>query len=53
MLLKHKIVLKDVSSSGTGVVIEELQQEEAIWTLKYKSCFTDRTATEDLANRTA
>ena len=30
------MVLKDVPSSGTEVDVEKLQQEEAIWTLKYK-----------------
>jgi len=30
--LKREIVLKSVPSGGTGV--EELRQEEAIWTLK-------------------
>jgi len=33
------MVLKDVPSDGTGVDIEELQQEEAIFDLKYKDCF--------------
>jgi len=45
-------VLKDVPSGGTGV--EELRQEEAIWTLKCKvEWIADRTATEGLADRTA
>ena len=51
--LKYKIVLKGIPSSGTGVDIEELQQEEAILGLKCKSCFVNRTITEDLADRTA
>jgi len=46
-------VLKSVPSSGTGV--EELWQDEAIWTLKYEvqSSIADGTATEDLADGTA
>jgi len=47
------MVLKDISSSRTGVDIEKLWQEEAIWTLKYERCFADRTMTMYLANRTA
>jgi len=45
-------VLKGVPSGGTGV--EELQQEEAIWTLKCEvKWIADRTATESLAGGTA
>jgi len=45
-------VLKGVPSGGTGV--EELWQEEAIWTLKCKvKWIADRTATESLAGGTA
>ena len=45
-------MLKGVPSGGTGV--EELQREEAIWTLKYEvKWIADGTATEDLAGRTA
>ena len=45
-------MLKSIPSSGTGV--EELQQEEAIWTLKYKvKWIADGTVTEGLAGRTA
>ena len=46
-------MLKSVPSSGTGV--EELWQDEAIWTLKYKvqSSIADGTAIEDLADGTA
>jgi len=45
-------MLKGVPSGGTGV--EELWQEEAIWTLKCKvKWIADRTATESLAGRTA
>jgi len=45
-------VLKGVPSSETGV--KELQQEEAIWTLKCEvKWIADRTATEGLADRTA
>jgi len=45
-------MLKDVPSGGTGV--EELQQEEAIWTLKCKvKWIADRTVTEGLADKTA
>jgi len=45
-------VLKGVPSSGTGV--EELWQEEAIWTLKYEvKWIADGTATESLAGGTA
>jgi len=45
-------MLKGVPSSGTGV--EELRQEETIWTLKYEmKWIADRTATEGLAGRTA
>jgi len=45
-------VLKGVPSSGTGV--EELQREEAIWTLKCKvKWIADGTATESLAGGTA
>ena len=47
------MVLKGVPRGGTRVDIEELWQEEAIWTLKCKSCFADRTVIEDLADRTA
>ena len=44
--------MKGVLSGGTRV--EELQQEEAIWTLKYKmKWIADGTATEGLAGRTA
>ena len=44
-------MLKDVPSGGTGV--EELQRDEAIWTLKYEvKWIADGTATEDLAGRT-
>jgi len=51
-LLKHEIVLKDVPSGGTGV--EELQQDEAIWTLKCEVIWiADGTATESLAGGTA
>ena len=45
-------MLKGVPSGETGV--EELQQEEAIWTLKYKvEYIADGTATEGLAGGTA
>jgi len=45
-------MLKDVPSDGTG--IEELQWEEAIWTLKCKvKWIVDGTATEGLAGGTA
>ena len=45
-------MLKGVPSGGTGV--EELQREEAIWTLKYKmKWIADGTATEILAGGTA
>jgi len=45
-------MLKDIPSSGTGV--EELQQEEAIWTLKCEvKWIADGTVTEDLAGGTA
>jgi len=45
-------VLKGVPSSGTGV--EELWQEEAIWTLKCEvKWIADGTATESLAGGTA
>jgi len=45
-------MLKGVLSSGTGV--EELQQEEAIWTLKCEvKWIADRTMIEDLAGGTA
>ena len=45
-------MLKGVPSGGTGV--EELRQEEAIWTLKCKvKWIADRTATESLAGGTA
>ena len=45
-------MLKDVPSGRTKV--EELQQEEAIWTLKCKvKWIVDRTATESLAGDTA
>jgi len=45
-------MLKGVPSGGTRV--EELQQEEAIWTLKCKvKWIADGTATEGLAGRTA
>jgi len=45
-------VLKGVPSGGTGV--EELQREEAIWTLKCEvGWIADETATEGLAGRTA
>jgi len=45
-------VLKGVPSGGTGV--EELQQEEAIWTLKCEvKWIADRTVTESLAGRTS
>ena len=45
-------MLKGVPSSGTRV--EELQQEEAIWTLKYEvKQIADGTVTEGLAGRTA
>ena len=47
------MILKGVSSSGTRVDIKELQQEKAIWTLKYKSYFVDRTVIKNLADRTA
>jgi len=47
------MVLKNISSSRTGVDIEKLWQEEAIWTLKYERCFADGTMTMYLANRTA
>ena len=44
-------MLKGVPSSGTGV--KELQQEEAIWTLKCEvKWIADRTATEGLAGGT-
>ena len=44
--------MKGVPSGGTGV--EELWQEEAIWTLKCKvEWIADRTATEGLADGTA
>jgi len=48
-------VLKGILSGGTGV--EELQQEKAIWTLKYKvKWIADRTCYElkslELDNRT-
>jgi len=44
--------LKGVLSSGTGV--EELQQEEAIWTLKCEvNWIADGTVTESLTGRTA
>ena len=46
------MVLKDISSSRTGVNIEKLCQEEAIWTLKYERCFANGTVTIDLENRT-
>jgi len=45
-------VLKGVSSGRTGV--EELWQEEAIWTLKYEvEWIADRTVIEGLADGTA
>ena len=45
-------MLKGVPSGGTGV--EELRQEEAIWTLKCEvEWIADRTAIEGLADRTA
>jgi len=45
-------MLKGVPSSGTGV--EELQREEAIWTLKCEvKWIADGTATESLAGGTA
>ena len=45
-------MLKGVPSGGTGV--EELWQEEAIWTLKCKvKWIADETGTESLADRTA
>jgi len=45
-------VLKDILSGGTGV--EELQREEAIWTLKCKvEWIADGTAIESLADGTA
>jgi len=45
-------MLKGVSSGGTGV--EELWQEEAIWTLKCKvKWIADGTVTESLAGGTA
>ena len=45
-------MLKGVPSSGTGV--EELQREEAIWTLKCEvKWIADGIATESLADRTA
>jgi len=45
-------MLKGIPSGGTGV--EELQQGEAIWTLKCKvKWIADGTATEGLAGRTA
>ena len=45
-------MLKDVPSGGTGV--EELWQEEAIWTLKCQvEWIADGTATEGLAGGTA
>ena len=47
------MVLKSVPSSRTGVEVKELQQEKAIWTLKCKGCFVDRTMIEDLTDRTA
>jgi len=45
-------MLKGVPSGGTRV--EELQREEAIWTLKYEvKWIADKTATESLAGGTA
>ena len=45
-------MLTGIPSDGTGV--EELRQEEAIWTLKCKvEWIADRTATESLADGTA
>ena len=45
-------MLKGVPSGGTRV--EELQQEEAIWTLKCEvEWIADRTVTESLADGTA
>ena len=45
-------MLKNVPSGGTRV--EELWQEEAIWTLKCEvGWIADKTATEGLADRTA
>ena len=45
-------MLKGVPSSGTRV--EELRQEEAIWTLKCEvEWIADRTAIEELAGKTA
>ena len=49
--MNHEIILKDVPSGETRVDIEESWQEKAIWTLKYKSCFADRTAIENLSDR--
>ena len=44
-------MLKGVPSDGTGV--EELQRDEAIWTLKCEvKWIADGTATEDLAGGT-
>ena len=51
-MLKREIVLKGVPSGGTGV--EELRQDEAIWTLKCEVIWiADGTATESLAGGTA
>jgi len=55
LLLKHKIILKSVPSSGTRVDpkwIEELYWEKAIGLWSVKKIFTGKTATEDLADKT-
>jgi len=45
-------MLKGIPSGKTGV--EELQRDEAIWTLKYEvKWIADGTVTEDLAGGTA
>ena len=56
LLLKYGIILKGVLSSRTEVDsewVEELQQKKAIGLWSTKSCFVNKTTTEDLADRTA
>jgi len=45
--------LKDVLSSGTGVEVEELQQEEAILDFEIERLFCRQNYNRDLVDRTA
>jgi len=47
------MVLKSVLSSRTRVDIERVMTRGSHLDLKCESCFADRTAIEDLADRTA